>query len=178
MGASAPASRRARSGDDRVAAARPGHRRARSRSGSRADAAGCARQPPHPRALPGDRRLVRAIVEQATRDLTTVRARLEAAEAHAETAERRARAAETQVEELELWLNRIEALLSEELAATGLPAADDPFDGLLESQDGDRRELYREAPQAADTARPAAERGRPGGLRSAIAALRRIVAVP
>ena len=119
-----------------------------------------------------------AIVEQATRDLTTVRARLEAAEAHAETAERRARAAETQVEELELWLNRIEALLSEELAAPGLPAADDPFDGLLESQDGDRRELYREAPQAADTARPAAERGRPGGLRSAIAALRRIVAVP
>lgn len=119
-----------------------------------------------------------AIVEQATRDLTAIRARLEAAEAHAETAEGRARSAETQVEELELWLNRIEALLSEELAAPGLPAADDPFDGLLESQDGDRRELYREAPQAADTARPAAERGRPGGLRSAIAALRRIVAVP
>jgi hypothetical protein len=36
-----------------------------------------------------------AIVEQATRDLTAVRARLEAAEAHADTAERRARAAET-----------------------------------------------------------------------------------
>jgi hypothetical protein len=120
-----------------------------------------------------------AIVEQATRDLTAVRARLEAAEAHAETAEGRARAAETQVEELELWLNRIEALLSEELAATGLPAADDPFDGLLESQNGGRRELYdREAPHRADIARPAAERGRPGGLRSAIAALRRIVAVP
>ena len=106
-------------------------------------------------------------------------ARLEAAEAHAETAEERARAAETQVEELELWLNRIEALLSEELAAPGLPAADDPFDGLLGSQDGGRRELYdRQAPHAADIARPAAERGRPGGLRSAIAALRRIVAVP
>src|SRR3954451_5145288 len=79
-----------------------------------------------------------AIVEQATRDLTAIRARLEAAEAHAETAEGRARAAETQVEELELWLNRIEALLSEELAAPGLPAADDPFDGLLESQDRGR----------------------------------------
>jgi len=64
-----------------------------------------------------------AIVEQATRDLTAVRARLEAAEAHAETAEGRARAAETQVEELELWLNRIEALLSEELAAPGLQIA-------------------------------------------------------
>ena len=73
-----------------------------------------------------------AIVEQATRDLTAIRARLEAAEAHAETAEGRARAAETQVEELELWLNRIEALLSEELAAPGLPAADDPFDGSLD----------------------------------------------
>jgi hypothetical protein len=96
-----------------------------------------------------------------------------------ETAEGRARAAETQVEELELWLNRIEALLSEELAAPGLPAADDPFDGLLETQDGGRRELYdRQAPHGADIARPAAERGRPGGLRSAIAALRRIVAVP
>jgi hypothetical protein len=41
------------------------------------------------------------------------------------------------------------------------------------------RELYdREAPHPTDIARPAAERGRPGGLRSAIAALRRIVAVP
>ena len=119
-----------------------------------------------------------AIVEQATRDLTAVRAQLEAAEAHADTAEGRARAAETQVEELELWLDRIEALLSEELAATGLPAADDPFDGLLGSQDGGRRELYGDAPHPVDIARPAAERGRPGGLRSAIAALRRIVAVP
>src|SRR3954449_3927956 len=120
-----------------------------------------------------------AIVEQATRDLTAIRARLEAAEAHAETAEGRARAAETQVEELELWLNRIEALLSEELAAPGLPVAADPFDGLLGSQDGGRRELYeRDDPHPADGARPSPERVRSGGLRSAIAALRRIVAVP
>jgi len=117
-----------------------------------------------------------AIVEQATRDLTAARARVEATETNAEAAETRAREAEAQVEEFELWLNRIEALLSDELAAPGLPAAHDPFDGLIGSQDGGSREFHD--PGAANRARPSPERVRTGGLRAAIAALRRIVAVP
>ncbi len=103
----------------------------------------------------------------ATHDLTAVRARLEAAGARRNRrgAGRRGR---TQVEELELWLDRIKALLSEELAAPGLPAADDPFDGLLGTQDSGRRgSTTGKRRMQADIDRPAAERGRPSGLGSA-----------
>jgi hypothetical protein len=117
-----------------------------------------------------------AIVEQATRDLTAARARVEAAEARAEVAETHAHEAEKAAEDLERWLNRIEALLSEELTAPGLPAPElraglDPLEAVIGSQDAGR-----EPRQPGVQERTTSERGRAGGLRSAIAALRRIVA--